>query len=175
MGAIINQDFKDCPNGILDLSGISKDSLSISNKPNLAILLMQNNTNVTFDSVCSYFNFTKSQLNELASSLPKLWKDERFLFLYMEKLFPTQFSFYLSRYTSGDTTIWEFLPKELAMNCYNILLQFVMKDERAKVSNVRKACILLNYMEFRLKFYVCPTLQILYIDSLTMDSMANLT
>ena len=157
VGSLINEDFKECPNGILDLCGYSRDSISISNKTDLAVLLMQNNTNIYFDSVSSYFNFTKDQLNNLSTKLPKLWKDERFLFLYMEKLFPTQFSFYLSRYDEMEM-IQEFVPKQLAMSCYDILLQFAMKDERAKLSPIRKANILLNYMEFRLKFYVCHLL-----------------
>ena len=159
---LLEQDFKDCPHVIMDLAEFNKDALAVSNKLDLAVLLLENN--ISFNKLSRKFRFTKDQLDELSNKFPKLWSIEKFLCLYMEKLFPTQISFYLSRYTNNGcyedddddlTEFMRFLPTNLAMDCYDILLQFVMHNERAGLPPKQIANILLNYLLFRLKYYVC--------------------
>ena len=172
MALLLQQDFTKCPNAILDLCGFSKDAISISNKTDLAVLLMQNNESILFEDINHYFNLTKDQLNNLGNELPKLWSNESFLFKYMEKLFPTQISFYLNTYFNTNIEIRDNfqnqLPKDLAMNCYDMLLHFAMKHDKAKLIPIRKANILLNWMIFRCNKYVCFSLFMysLYFDDI---------
>eukprot|EP01083_Nonionella_stella_P096023 269721_1 len=154
MPSVLEQDFSQCPKAIEDLSGYSKHVLSITNKTELAITCLTHNPSVLFEHICDQFTFTKQQLHVLAESLPKLWSNKRFLCLLMTKSLPTSVSFYLSQFSNqSQQTFEDFLPRELAMNCYDILLQFAMKNERAKLSPICKASVLFHWMQFRLEHY----------------------
>eukprot|EP01084_Bolivina_argentea_P068153 124044_1 len=71
---VLKQDFNTCVNGILDLCNYSKNVLAIENRVDLAIMLLENNTSISFDNICNYFNFTRPQLDELAQKINKAWR-----------------------------------------------------------------------------------------------------
>eukprot|EP01084_Bolivina_argentea_P157920 275159_1 len=126
----------------------NKDIIAISNRIDLIILWMKHSSTIRFKHVSKCCHFTLTQLNELSNHLPKLWQNNDFLCLYLEKLMPSQISFYLSK-TSSDMI--DFIPLELATKCFEIAVKFVLTHSKCEFAPLKKANILINYLQFKQK------------------------
>ena len=154
VGLLMDQDFCSRPSLISDLRGYSKDVLAITDRVDLAVALLEKDSAMTFPLIRRHFNFTKHQMEVLADKLPKLWSNEQFACLFMEKSLPTQISFYLRHFERAHD-FQEFLPRDLASKCFDILLEFARTDKRIKLSPKHKACVMANWMRFKLDHFVC--------------------
>eukprot|EP01084_Bolivina_argentea_P072953 132415_1 len=143
---LIKQDFKNVSTEVLlDVIQLSTNAVSISNRTDLCALLMQQS--IRFDDIYQHSNLTLDQLNALSEHFNILWSNESFLCSYMEKLMPTQLSFYLRKCKSNGALMNE-IPSKMAIQCLQIMVEFVLFHDKAKWKDIKKINIIYNYLAF---------------------------
>ena len=137
---------------ISDLLGMKHDILAMTDL-DLVFSLWDKSEDPKFEDILTSNSLTKQQLNILGERYPRILRLERFQVLLMEKSMPIPISFYLERNRSGQS-FEDSLPRSLAMQCYDVLLDLVM-DDAVDWNICMRSVVLLNWMRFRMEHFVC--------------------
>ena len=137
---------------IPDLLKLNKDVLAISDV-DLTKEIWKKEKDRKFDDVLSANTVTKDQLLKMRAQFPGIESNGRFQRMMMEKSMPISVSFYLGRIQRGES-FQDFLPRALAMRCYDVILDLVM-DQTVEWPIASRSVVLLDGMRFRVHHFVC--------------------
>eukprot|EP01084_Bolivina_argentea_P164811 286478_1 len=138
----------------------AKNIICISDRIDLVISYLKNNSNIRAMDLFKACNFTLKQLNELGTNFPKLWGNEPFLSLYLSKSMPLQWSFHVCLGNINTNLLSNNL--DLAKKCFEKQIRFVLDEKKCKISWY-KAAILINYLQFTINNNIPYDLEVLIL------------
>eukprot|EP01084_Bolivina_argentea_P110401 197145_1 len=146
---LLDQNYKDKSHLIADLFAYSnKQILGASNNIDILVLFMKHW--LTVESISDkQWIFTVGQMEQLGEQLPKLWQNDTFILKYLEKLLPVEVEWYMNNKTFNPQQSFVNIPMNLQKQCYEIAVKFVLLNENCHMSAIKKANILVNYLQFK--------------------------